>query len=691
MKLFFITLALTLTCYVACLAQITVLNSFNPTETGGYCGIGIDPVTGNIWVYDCNNNSIHAYAANGTLITSVPRPGGSTDDVDITFAPENFTLNKSNIPNGTLLFINGQSSTGTAEIYAIDKDTGAVIDTLKTQFGNNHVVGGGYHPIRNTFFLLQDNVPSTENENKIAEIDPVTGEVLSSFQVTGTFSIFYGDMEVNTATGNLFMVSSAEKGKLAQYTPEGELVQIHTLPTDLLKQSISGIAIDCEKEEAWIATTNGIIWHLGNFPCGVCPPIAINARSDGPVCNQDTLRLFADTVTNATYYWTGPNGFTDSLQNPVIVNVGVVDAGMYVVEVSLANCPPMLDSLAVVVNAIPDTFSGANNGPLCTGEALQLFADTVANATYRWTGPNGFSDSRQNPVITSVSANDAGLYVVEVSLGDCPATLDSTEVVINRVPETFSVTNNGPLCIGNELRLFADTVANATYHWTGPNGFSDSRQNPVITSVSANDGGMYFVEVSLGDCPSTSDSTGVVINALPDTFNAANNGPLCMGEDLQLFADTVANASYFWTGPGGFSDSQQNPTILQADELADGEYQITATIGGCSISAVTTTSLYDCCNVTVPDAFTPNGDHLNDVFELFAPCDPKDFEMKIFNRWGELMYFSNQMNNFWDGKYKGEDVKQGIYPWIMKYQRFNIMKNEYEEVIERGEVYVVGL
>ena len=244
-------------------AQIVVLESFNPSETGDLCGIGFDPETGNVWVYECFGDSVYGYSPAGDRIGAVERPGESANDVDISFAPNGFNLGGTTIPEGTLLFINGESDF--AEVYGIDKTMGSVLSTLNTQFGNSHVVGGAYHPIRSRIFLVQDQVPGGGVANKIGEMSVVTGDTFFVFDVPSGYSVNYGDLEIDGTTGNLYLVSSAYT-TIAEATFSGVLVQLHDLPAGV--SSISGIGLDCDNSEGWVASTDGEVFHLGNMPCG---------------------------------------------------------------------------------------------------------------------------------------------------------------------------------------------------------------------------------------------------------------------------------------------------------------------------------------------------------------------------------------------------------------------------------------
>jgi hypothetical protein len=245
-------------------AALSILGQFDPANAGSLCGLAYDPFSQAVWIYGCSGTSIQEYSRSGSYLNAVVRPGEPADDVDVEAAPEILQLGVTLIPAVALLFVNGES--GFAEIYAVDNVTGLVLATLQTSFGASHVVGGAYHPGRNTIFLLQDRVPVAAERNRIAEIDPTTGSVLGSFQITGVFDINFGDIEVCASTGNLLVVSSIQTS-LAEYTPGGALVQLHALPVGVA--SLSGIGHDDETGEAWVGGTRGSVWQLGGVPCGV--------------------------------------------------------------------------------------------------------------------------------------------------------------------------------------------------------------------------------------------------------------------------------------------------------------------------------------------------------------------------------------------------------------------------------------
>ncbi|MBK9073711.1 MAG: T9SS type A sorting domain-containing protein [Flavobacteriales bacterium] len=278
-------------------AQLTVLTQFNPSNTGGTCGIAYNSPAGEIMVIGCSASTIDRYAEDGTFITSATMVGGSANDVDIDMSPADLTMNGTFVAQGQLLLVNGES--GAAEIYAIDEATNQVIDTLVAGFGDSHVVGGSYHPQRGTFFLVQDNVPGGFEENRVAEIDATTGDTLYTFSVQPYFDVNYGDLDISPVSGNLFIVSSSDDG-IAEFTADGVFITEHLLPVGVT--NLSGIALDNDLQGAWVCNTSGVVFKLGNFPVAIPEPHNSDANvllSPNPARERAQLTL---EVTEASSY-----------------------------------------------------------------------------------------------------------------------------------------------------------------------------------------------------------------------------------------------------------------------------------------------------------------------------------------------------------------------------------------------------
>ncbi|MBW7844263.1 MAG: T9SS type A sorting domain-containing protein [Bacteroidia bacterium] len=334
--------------------------------------------------------------------------------------------------------------------------------------------------------------------------------------------------------------------------------------TTTLRSTVVGWRVGC------VDTKSKVVGTAPNPP---------NVSSNSPLCVGATLQLTADSIPDATYRWTGPNGFTSSLRNPTIPNAGISAMGNYSAVAIVAGCTSVVASTYVSVNSTP---SATSNGPICAGQTLNLSATQFSGATYSWTGPNSFTSSLQAPSITNATTTDSGTYYVTITATGC-GTMGPYSVYapVNKVPAAPTISTNSPICTGDNLNLTASNYSGGTYIWTGPNNFSSSQQNPIRTNANTSFAGTYNVVLSSNGCSSQMVSTNVVVNISPDTPAVTSNSPLCVNQTLSLTASTIPNATYAWSGPNNFTSSLQNPIRDSLKLLDAGNYSVIATVNGC--------------------------------------------------------------------------------------------------------------
>lgn len=354
--------------------------------------------------------------------------------------------------------------------------------------------------------------------------------------------------------------------------------------------SISNVTVAEAGVYSVTATINGCQSSAGQTTVVInsspAPPLASN---NSPICAGDTIRLNASTISGATYSWSGPNGFSSGLQNPVITNASVSDAGVYSVTATVNGCRSANATTTATVNASPSAPLVTTNSPLCVGQTLNLTAGNIALATYNWSGPNSFTSSLQNPSVVNSTSADAGVYSVTATVNGCTSPPAAATVVVNPTPSAPVVNNNSPLCAGQTLNLTASNILNAAYSWTGPSGFTSALPNPVRNNIAVVDSGIYSVTVTVSGCTSTSATTHVVVNPVPAAQPISTNSPLCAGQTLTLFASPVAGAIYSWQGPNGFSAGGNNVTINNMSSSNAGNYSLTVSLNRCNSVASATT------------------------------------------------------------------------------------------------------
>jgi len=168
------------------------------------------------------------------------------------------------------------------------------------------------------------------------------------------------------------------------------------------------------------------------------------------------------------------------------------------------------------------TVTASSNSPITVGGTINLKANTTASI-FAWTGPNAFTSTAQNPVISSVTTAMAGVYTISVTspVGTCTAT-STIYVAVNTAqnsciaPTGILLGSNSPVDIGKPINLTSSSTGGISQVWTGPNGFTSTDQNPVIASATAAMAGVYTITIKSSETCTTTAITNVSI-ALPPT------------------------------------------------------------------------------------------------------------------------------------------------------------------------------
>ncbi|WP_152541826.1 T9SS type B sorting domain-containing protein [Saccharicrinis fermentans] len=320
------------------------------------------------------------------------------------------------------------------------------------------------------------------------------------------------------------------------------------------------------------------------------------AGNDGPVCEGGTIQLTGGP-NGISYAWTGPNSFSSTVQNPVVNNITLADAGTYTLTVTDGNSCEASVTTDVVVNANP-TITASSNSPVCEGSNISLTSAASGGSgsysSYNWSGPNSYTASSQNAIITGATSLQAGDYFVTVTddNGCSSDATDFTTVVVNERP-TVLVSYNAPVCNGTNLVLTASASGGsgsyASYIWTKNSVeiVGETGATLTISSTTASDAATYGVKVEdAAGCISDEQTVTVTIHSLP-VPTAGNDGPVCEGETINLTGGPNG-ISYAWTGPNSFSSTVQNPVVNNITLADAGTYTLTVTDGNSCEASVTT-------------------------------------------------------------------------------------------------------
>ncbi len=349
---------------------------------------------------------------------------------------------------------------------------------------------------------------------------------------------------------------------------------------------------------------------------------SINNNSNATVCAGSTINLstyLTQSVTTATYLWTGPNNFTSNQQYPIISNISNNNVGVYSVTVSFSgNCNGISTATTQLSIGLPVAYAYVSNSNVrCIGSSAQLnsyLSQSVDFATYRWTGPNNFTSNQQYPTVSNITAASAGVYTVNVTFsGNCNGTSSNTVSIYTGSPYANAyVSGSSTKCEGSTAMLssyLSQSDLTATYSWTGPNNFTSNQQNPQITNVSAANSGNYTVSIVYsGACNGTATTLTQLGVGLPYANAYVNNGSVkCLGSTIQLnsyLSQSDLTSSYSWSGPNGFTSNISSPIINNITNSNVGVYTATIAYSGvCNGTATTTTQL----SIGVPTAYAYGG------------------------------------------------------------------------------------
>ncbi|TAK34483.1 MAG: gliding motility-associated C-terminal domain-containing protein, partial [Saprospiraceae bacterium] len=306
---------------------------------------------------------------------------------------------------------------------------------------------------------------------------------------------------------------------------------------------------------------------------------------------------------NFTYLW--QDGSMDT-------SFTVTTAGQYWLEVDRAGCKAR-DTIEVAyvsetpVDLGPDTV-------LCEGQSLVLNPG-IPGAQYLW------DDGTSGQTITVTSP---GEHWIALSKDGCEY-LDT--IAVGFIFVDLELGPDTLLCDGQTLWLDV-TTTNAGYLWSDQ---SDAA-NFQITGP-----GEYWVKVGQSGCQKT-DTISVDYQLRPDSM-LAHYTYICENEALWLDATQPSPATYLWDN----STTSPRLRIVQP-----GTYSVEVTLRGCPfIDEITVRPCENC--LYIPNAFSPNADGINDEFQAYPACEIYNFRMKIFNRWGGLVFQSDDPETGWDG------------------------------------------
>ena len=385
-----------------------------------------------------------------------------------------------------------------------------------------------------------------------------------------------------------------------------------------------------------------------NIPVTLKPLPSVSFTGNDSICPGDSTTITAQG--GGTYLWS-----TGSTNASVVFKPD--SNSTYTIAVT--NGCTKDTSVVIAIRPLPViTLSG--NTSVCPGDSVLIKA--TGGGTYLWSN-NSTNDS------TFFAPDSATTYTLHVNNG-C---LADTSFTITTLPLPVpGISQNTSICQGNFVSLSAS--GGSSYVWnTGQTSDSIFVSPPSTTT--------YTVTISNGSCSATDSAKVTVVPFPPVTANGTTT--ITSGQITPLIVTPGAGDTYLWTPSSSLScDTCRSPN---ASPTVTTWYYVTVTDSdGCSTTdSVLVTVKENCGSIYLPNAFSPNNDGYNDVLYVYGDCI-KDMDLNIYDRWGNKVFESNNINEGWDGKYNGQPMNAGTYVYTL-----TVTDNNNNTTTKKGNITLV--
>jgi len=416
--------------------------------------------------------------------------------------------------------------------------------------------------------------------------------------------------------------------------------------------------------------------------------VTVTGSAHSPVCiNQtDTLHaLGAGGTPGYTYSWTNASGPVTATPAPVVTTT-------YTVNCTDANgCAAVPKQVTVTVRP-PLQVTVTGNASVCTGGSAPLSASGTGGDgayTYSWSPAAGLTNANIfNPVATPAATIT---YTVFIHDGcTTPPDSNTVQVVVYPVPvPAFTASDTqgcAPLCVTFQNTTIPNCQsATWTFGDQGSGAGCDSTKHCYAAA------GTYTCEVIVKDihgCKGSSTRPNYIrVHPLPVARFTASPQPTTMLEPKIAFHDTSTGAvdqHWFFQGLKGAMDSSLSPKYTYPDT---GCYPVILAVRsafGCVDTARSPVCISPFFTFYIPDAFTPNGDGLNDVWLPKAEdADPSHYEASVYDRWGNRVFYTTTWGIGWDGKANGgpQIAQEDTYVYLIQARDFKGNRYTYRGIV----------
>ena len=508
-----------------------------------------------------------------------------------------------------------------------------------------------------------------------------TGSIVSSIPSNNTMYSVIGT-DVNNCSNSDTMTIIVNPLPLVSVSPnisvicEGESVQLDAFGADsYLWTPALGLntTVNSSVVATPLQTTNYFVTGTNYNGCSdiVSTLITVHPKpnlsifpSEISVCEGASIPI---TVFGAnSYTWSPSNGLSSNNGSTVIASPQ--SSTTYIINaIDSNNCSNVISS-QINIGISPQLQISPVNPQICEGEAISI---TVNGADqYIWEPANSLSSSVGSIIVAEPTINTSYTVIGTDTLG-CLDSLDFTINVIPKPNADIRSSSGGTICSGESGLITIDLNGNPPWdinYTVNGNAFQNSTSdNPYL--IYTDIAGTYLIAsvTDANGCSNTGTGSSVlnILNSPIGSFTANPEVTDVLDPEVSFIDYSVYANSWIWNFGDNTFSNEQNPVHYY--ELP-GKYNVTLVVSNdfCTDSIASEVIVNPIFTLYIPDAFTPNGDNLNDIF-LVKGLDEgiDDFQIYIYNRWGQNVFYSDDINIGWDGTLNGKMAPTGFYSFII--------------------------
>ena len=414
----------------------------------------------------------------------------------------------------------------------------------------------------------------------------------------------------------------------------------------------------------------------------VCPE---NSSRQTSICQGESRILTAGNGSN--YFWSPNDHISDQfIQNP---EVDPEVSTTYTVTYLNEDACSITDTIIVVVEDVPDLGVQPDSAIICSGESVNLLA--TGASSYLWSTSAGLSNTIiPDPVATPTSSTQYQVIGANASANCFDTAFVWIEVLTCCGAQAGFIANDTNICVGDSILFTNTSISNGQveYFWTFENGSPSIFNGEHPPFITFNSVGAFTVSLTMeDDCGIDTYSMPIFVHDEPQ-FNIQSDTFICLSEEilLSLGDDQVEGYVYSWSPIDGLNDASSSDPLATILGNITYTVEVEDLLTNCIAQRSVDISVDPNCDCSyyIPNAFSPNHDNINDHFSIRSDA-LSALTISIYNRWGELVYESDELNFKWDGTYKGKRLSTDVFAYYAEL----ICRETGNTTLEKGNITIV--